>query len=173
MAAKSAPKRARGTNSMQGKQGKMLDVLGQFRVVIKSIRHHYQKVEEQSGVSGAQLWALAHIARHPGSKVGDLAKALAIHPSTASNVINRLVALGLVARKREGRDQRVVRLYPTPTGTAVLKRAPQPLIGVLQQALSELPATSLGGLHRHLEKLIRTMRIKNERARRATPLSDT
>jgi len=155
-----------------GRQRKMLDVLGQFRIVIKSIRRHYQRVEQQSGVSGAQLWALAHIARHPGSKVGDLATALAIHPSTASNLINRLVSLGLVARKREGRDQRVVRLYPTVRGTAALKRAPQPLIGVLQQALSELPAGGLDGLHRHLDTLIRAMRVKDVRARRSTPLSD-
>ena len=150
----------------------MLDVLGQFRVVIKSIRHHYQRVEQQSGVSGAQLWALSHIARQPGSKVGDLARALTIHPSTASNLIKGLVSLSLVARKREGKDQRVVRLYPTAKAGAALKRAPQPLIGVLQQALSELPATSLDGLHLHLSRLIRTMKVKDVRVRRATPLSD-
>jgi DNA-binding MarR family transcriptional regulator len=150
----------------------MLDVLGQFRVVIKSIRHHYQKVQKQSGVSGAQLWALAHVARHPGNKVGDLASALAIHPSTASNLINRLVSLALVVRKREGRDKRVVRLHPTARGARALKRAPQPLIGVLQQALSELPAAGLDGLHRHLAKLVRTMKVKDVRAGRSTPLSD-
>jgi MarR family transcriptional regulator, organic hydroperoxide resistance regulator len=152
------------------KHQKMLEVLGQFRLVFKSIRRHYQKVQEQSGVNGAQLWALAHVAEHPGSKVGDLARALAIHPSTASNLINRLVALELVARKREGRDRRVVRLLATPRGSNALKRAPQPLIGVLQQALSDLPRGGLDGLHLHLGELIRTMKIKDASGR-TTPLS--
>jgi len=172
MLTRNPPASSRAWAAWQARRRKMLDVLGQFRVVIKSIRHHYQRVERQSGVSGAQLWALAHIARHPGSKVGDLAQALAIHPSTASNLINRLVSMSLVARKREGKDQRVVRLYPTAKAAAVLKRAPQPLIGVLQQALADLPGASLDGLHLHLSKLIRTMKVKDVRARRSTPLSD-
>ena len=65
----------------------MLEVLQQFRILVKSIRSHYQQVEARSGVSGAQLWALAHIAGSPGSKVGELARALAIHQSTASNLV--------------------------------------------------------------------------------------
>ncbi len=172
MLSRNPPASPRARAAWQARRRKMLEVLGQFRVVIKSIRHHYQKVERQSGVTGAQLWALSHVSRHPGSKVGDLARALAIHPSTASNLINRLVSLSLVARKREGRDQRVVRLYPTAKAAAALKRAPQPLIGVLQQALSELPASSLDGLHLHLSKLIGAMKVKDVRARRSTPLSD-
>jgi DNA-binding MarR family transcriptional regulator len=160
---------ARALPADSSKHRKMLEVLGQFRMVFRSIRRHYQKVQEQSGVNGAQLWALAHIAERPGSKVGDLARALAIHPSTASNLINRLVALDLVARKREGRDRRVVRLVATGRGAGALKRAPQPLIGVLQQALSDLPRGGLDGLHRHLDELIRTMKIKDGRT---TPMSD-
>ena len=149
----------------------MLLVLGQFRVVFRSIRRHYRRVEQHAGVSGAQLWALAHVAQHPGSNVGELARALAIHPSTASNLINRLVSLGLVVRRREGPDRRVVRLHASARSRGVLKRAPQPLIGVLQQALSGLPPPGLNGLHRHLASLIRAMKIKDIHGH-SVPLSD-
>lgn len=150
---------------------KMLDVLRQFRILIKSIRGHYRQVENRSGVSGAQLWALAHIAESPGSKVGELARALAIHQSTASNLVGRLEALGLIARTRLRHDQRSVKLVLTAKGARAVKRAPRPLIGVLQQALSDIPESSLDALHRHLGKLIGAMRIRDTRGR-STPLSE-
>jgi DNA-binding MarR family transcriptional regulator len=148
----------------------MLDVLALFRVVFRSVRQHYQRVERRSGVTGAQLWALAHVAAHPGTRMGQLARALAIHPSTASNLVRRLESLGLVARERRGKDQRAVQLYLTAGGTRALRHAPQPLIGVLQQALSGLPARSLDGLRRHLQELIGTMKVKDLRAR-SMPIS--
>ena len=154
------------------KQPRMLEVLEQFRIVFKSIRRHYQSVEQRAGISGAQLWALAQIAGDPGATVGDLAKGLAIHQSTASNLLRRLEGLGLVTRQRKGKDQRVVALFATPQGLKVLKRAPQPLRGVLQQALSDLPARNLEVLRRELRKLIAAMRTKDLEAARAMPLSD-
>ena len=153
-------------------RGKMLEVLAQFRVVVKSIRRHYQDVERRAGLSGAQLWALSEIAKRPGCQVGQLARALAIHQSTASNLVRVLAKLGLVARQRRGRDQRHVQLAPTKKGLRVLKSAPQPLMGVLQQALSNLPAASLDSLHEQLARLIKVMRVKSLQAARSTPLSE-
>jgi DNA-binding MarR family transcriptional regulator len=150
----------------------MLEVLEQFRIVIKSIRRHYQSVERRAGLTGAQLWALAEVARHPGSQVGQLARALAIHQSTASNLLRRLEALGLVTRQRRGRDQRHVQLFASKKGLQALKRAPQPLIGVLQQALSDSPAASLRELHDQLARVIVLMKVKSLAAR-TTLISDT
>lgn len=148
-----------------GRHRKMLTVLAQFRILFGSIRQHYQRVEQRSGVTGAQLWALAHVGRHPGARMGELARALAIHPSTASNLVRRLESLALVSRRRSGGDQRTVQLYLTGRGEQALKRAPQPLIGVLQQALSQLPARRLEVLGRHLADLIGAMKVKDLRAR--------
>lgn len=168
-----ATKRSRADADNSSKRDQqMLAVLGQFRIVVKSIRRHYQQVERQSGVSGAQLWALTHMAAHPGAKAGELARALAIHASTASNLIGRLDALRLIKRKRIGGDQRTVQLYLTAKGTNALKRAPRPLIGVLQQALSELSERRLDALHTSLSELISAMKVKDVRAGSTTPLSD-
>lgn len=149
----------------------MLEVLEQFRVIFKSIRRHYRSVEQRSGISGALLWGLAQVAANPGSLVGDLARALAIHQSTASNLLRRLGSRGLVSRRRQGTDQRAVQLFATAKGLRVLKRAPQPLIGVLQQALSDLPKPTLEVLNRQLETLIAAMKLKSLQAR-STLLSE-
>ena len=150
---------------------KMLEVLKLFRILVKSIRGHYQVVENRSGVSGAQLWALAHIAGNPKTKVGELARALAIHQSTASNLVGRLESLGLLARNRLRDDQRSVELTLTPKGKRALSRAPRPLIGLLQQALLDLPPARLEGLHKHLELLIGTMKFKDKKSH-TTPISE-
>src|SRR5581483_7463829 len=99
---------------------RMLDVLEQFRIIVKSIRSHYQTVQARAGVSGAQLWTLAQIAGQPGCQVGELARALAIHPSTASNLVRDLAARGLVERERRGRDLRHVQLYASAKGRRLL-----------------------------------------------------
>ncbi len=148
----------------------MLAVLKQFRVVVSSLKTHYRDVQTATGVSGTQLWALYGIAVRPGIKVGDLARELAVHQSTASNLLDRLVELGYVERRREGNDQRVVTLYLTTQGKRVVDKAPQPAIGMLQQALMTLPETRLAGLHDHLAELIRATGMKRATGG-ATPLS--
>lgn len=153
------------------KREKMLEVLKQFRILLRSIKRHYQWVEQKCGVSGAQLWALSEIAASPGLRVSDLAQQLAIHRSTASNMLDRLESLRLVVRRRVGKDQRVVQLQLTPRGEETLRQAPRPLVGVLQQALLDLSPSSLDSLHRDLGEVIRLMRTKDTRAK-GTPLAD-
>src|SRR3954471_14349910 len=151
---------------------RMLEVLEQFRIIVKSIKRHYQDVERRSHLKGAQLWALAQVSETPGSTVGDLARALAVHQSTASNLLRGLEAHGLVTRERQSRDQRQVKLFATKKGVKLLKGAPRPLIGVLQQALSELPPARVHALHAELAHVITLMRKKAIAAARELPLSE-
>ena len=149
----------------------MLDVLRQFRIVLRAIKQHYQFVERRCGVSGAQLWAMERIGARRGLAPGDLARELAIHPSTASNLLARLEQLGLVHRKRGEMDLRRVQLYLTAKGQAVLAKAPRPLRGILQQGLQDLPPASLTALRRRLSELIAAMKVQDEAAH-GKPLSD-
>jgi DNA-binding MarR family transcriptional regulator len=144
----------------------MGEVLVHFRTVVRAIRRHYQRVEQACGISGAQLWALAHVAESPGLRVGELAHALAIHQSTASNMLDKLESAGLLSRRRSDEDQRVVRLHVTARGRRVLARAPRPLRGVLQQGLHDLPEASLAALNRELATLVRAMHLRERAARK-------
>jgi MarR family transcriptional regulator, organic hydroperoxide resistance regulator len=156
--------------SESAKHRKMLEVLGQFRILFKSVRRHYGEVQRRAGIGGAQLWALSHIASHPEIKPGELARALAIHPSTASNLLRDLEKLALVTKRRQRKDQRAVQLWATSKGLQILKRAPRPLIGVLQQALSDSSLSDLNVLHRQLDRLVASMTAKDTGAR-SIPLS--
>lgn len=140
------------------------DVLMLFRVVFRSVQKHSAWVEKQCQVSGAQLWVMWELLVSPGLKVGDLSRAMTIHQSTASNLVDKLEKRGLLRRERGGPDQRVVRLYLTPAGLEVVNRAPRPAQGVLMEALNSLPDEVLEGLDKHLTKLVGVLDVKDENA---------
>ena len=99
-----------------GDQKIRIEVLKQFRVLLRSIKRHYQWVEDLCGLSGAQVWAMAEIAAAPGIKVSNLAQELGVHLSTASNMLRRLEERALIRRMRTGEDHRVVQLQLTAKG---------------------------------------------------------
>jgi DNA-binding MarR family transcriptional regulator len=167
-----AVKNNKATSVEAERHARMLEVLKQFRIVFKSVRQHYQEVQKKSGVSGAQLWALAQVAKAPGGTVGGLGGVVPLHHYTASNLVNRLVELALIVRRREGADQRIVHLHLTAKGTRVLSGAPKPLIGVLQQALGQMSERNLVELHRQLEALVRSLPVKGSSAAKSLPLSE-
>lgn len=129
-------------------------VLRRFRLVFNTVKTHFQQVEKQAGIGGAQLWALSLIEARPGLGTGELARAMDVHQSTASNLVRALVARELVQAGKDGADRRAVQLTLLPAGRAVLRKAPGPLGGVLPQALAALDAETLARLDADLARLI-------------------
>ena len=158
----------RGTEARKGasrvrrsaKRGAALDVLKKFRQVFRAAKLHFGTVEKRVGVSGAQLWAMWELNEHPGLRVTDLADAMALHQSTVSNLLDKLMRRRLIRRERGDVDGRVVRLYLTAAGLQLVQGAPVPARGVLPDALEHLPPAALRGLARHLDKLLEGMRVK-------------
>jgi len=148
-----------------------MEVLEQFRLIFRSAKKHFQWVRERTGISGAQLWLLAEIQRRPGIRVTELAKSMAVHQSTASNLIERLEAGGFVLRQRSSQDQRVVNLLLTKSGRETIARAPRPLHGVLLDALGGLDEADLDQLRGLLEKLAGRMKVR-DRGGKWVPLAE-
>ncbi|MEP7245484.1 MAG: helix-turn-helix domain-containing protein, partial [Gammaproteobacteria bacterium] len=73
-----------------------LETLQEFRTIFASARHHDADVRRISGISGSQVWALSEIARSGGMRVNDLSERMALHQTTASNLINALVERKLI-----------------------------------------------------------------------------
>jgi DNA-binding MarR family transcriptional regulator len=135
------------------------DTLKQFRVIIGAVRHHFRVLETACGISGAQVWILSAIQENPGIKVSSLSGMLAIHISTASNMLDKLEKAGLVKRQRGTTDRRVVTVQLTREGVAILDRAPKPLTGLVPHALEHMPENLLQRLHEDLAVLIRQMEL--------------
>src|SRR3972149_3167699 len=95
-------------------------VLRRFRVVFNAVRSHFQQVEKQVGLGGAQVWALSVVRDHPAIGIGELAKSMDIHQSTASNLVKPLLRRELISMAKAREDRRNVELFILPAGLAVL-----------------------------------------------------
>lgn len=146
-------------------------VLRRFRVIFNAVKNHFRSVESKAGVSGAQVWALSVINARPGTGVNQLARAMDVHQSTASNLVRALVDSGMVASAREGDDRRAVQLYLTTKGQKALAKAPGPFAGVLPEALMHLDAPTLARLERDLAAVIQ--QIEPRAHGRNVPLGDS
>lgn len=135
-------------------------VLKLFRVIFQSVNRHSHEVERKAGMGGAQLWALAEISGRPRITVTELAKAMSIHQSTASNLLDKLVGQNYVSRNRSDEDRRVVLLTLTSRGEEVLQKAPLPHRGVLSDALLKMNSADLDALQKSLETLITQLEFK-------------
>lgn len=127
--------------------------LQHFRVIFSSVKKHLSDTETACGISSSQLWVLYELHKAPDLKVSELANNLAIHQSTASNLIEKLVKKDLIIKKRETTDQRVVRLSLTEQGLEMIKNAPPSPRGVLRDALDRLDTDTLTALTQNLAQL--------------------
>lgn len=147
-------------------------VLRQFRVVFNAVKSHFQQMEKQAGIGGAQVWALSIVAQQPGIGMSALKEAMDIHQSTTSNLVKALVRRELLRVEKDEQDRRAVRLFPTPAGKRILKSTPAPWAGVLPDALAHMDEASLRRMEKDLGKLIALLgQDPNDRAAR-TPLAD-
>lgn len=146
-------------------------VLRQFRIVFNAVKTHFRQLERDSGLGGAQVWALSVIDSQPGIGATSLGRAMDIHQSTASNLVRGLVERGYVVAARGGSDRRSVALRILPAGQEVLRRAPAPLAGVLPNALATLDEATLLRLEQDLATLI--ARLDADETAGKIPLSDS
>jgi DNA-binding MarR family transcriptional regulator len=148
-----------------------IEVLKSFRVIYGSVRQHFRDVRRATGISGSQLWILHEVMQSPGIGVSELAAKLAIHQSTCSQLVEKLVRAELMAKTRSSDDQRRVGLSVTARGKRTLAAAPGPAEGLLPEAIAEISPATRRGLQRGLKEIIRALDLKDEAAA-STPLAD-
>lgn len=153
-----------------GRRAAALAALQKLREIIKTAQEQLQLTSETAGISGSQAWALAEIARAPGLIVSELGKAMAIHPSTTSNMLDKMQRRGLIRRERIDADQRVVRLFVTVAGEQVLAQLPGPATGLLPDALSRLSMEQLDAVNAALAMILEKME-RREPIAAFTPLA--
>ena len=134
-----------------------LDVLQQLRVLVRLAGNHSAQIERSTGISGAQLWALDEVARADGLRVGELARRLRVHQTTASNLLNRLEAAGLVRKGRSPDDQRIVHIHLSAAGRRALRGAAAPARGLLPNVLDGMTPAQLRKVHAGLAVLVDCM----------------
>jgi DNA-binding MarR family transcriptional regulator len=132
-------------------------------MIYGAVRQHFREIEEICGVSGSQLWILHEVANSPGIGISGVADRLSIHQSTCSQLVEKLVARGLLTKERDRADQRRVGLVVMETTNELLTNAPGPVEGVLAGALNALPGDKLFALDFLLEEVVNRLSIRDDK----------
>lgn len=168
---RSAPERPVPTSSVEERRDAPADAappvqaLRRFRQIYAAVRTHFRQVEQLTGTGAAQLRALSLLRERPGLRVSELASAMDVHQSTASNLVKALVERQLVRATRSDSDARVQQLRLLPAGEKTLQRLQGHYIGVLPQALESLPPDVLLRLNADLDLLLETMQADTSAAK--------
>jgi len=144
------------------------DALKTFRTlrrVSQALRLDTRKVSLELGLGKAQLQALSVIHQQPDIGTGELAKAMEVQPSTASNLVKPLIAKGLVEVEHSKLDRRNVKLRSTAQAKAILKQAPRAWSGPVLEALQTMDPSSLASLQQSLDQLLLTLSPRQSNTR--------
>lgn len=136
-------------------------IIKQLRILFRAVQAHSRSVETACGMSSAQLWMLYEVSLSHGIKVSELASKLSIHRSTSSNMLDKLEKKKLIYRDRSKSDQRSVHIYITDQGKELLKQAPSPPQGKLNNTLSKLNSEQLINLETSLQVFIDALNFED------------
>jgi DNA-binding MarR family transcriptional regulator len=97
---------------------------------------------------------LRMLERHPGLTATEVAAEMSLSPAAITGLINKLEDDGLVERRRERDDRRVVRLILTDRARAATKAMRQSFQASMQHTLQPLSDEELETLARLVEKAL-------------------
>lgn len=131
------------------------EVVGQMQIIGRRVRRQARPVLAPLGLTPAQVRALHELGRaapghggvDPGVRMGALAAALDVVPRSATDVVEALEALGLVARGPDPSDGRAVVVALTSAGRDLLHELADRRRDAAVEALGHLTADELRTLH--------------------------
>lgn len=97
-----------------------------------------------------QLRALVLVATRPGINATGVAGQMGVHPSTATRLCDRLVAMDLMARRELASDRRHVELMPTEEGSRLLHQLMQRRRRIVNRILAAMAGPERTDLERGL-----------------------
>lgn len=153
------------TASPPRRVGDITAIVGGLRRVVRALELYSHEVRRDYGLTAPQLWALKTLAREGPLTVNQLAAQLHLHQSSASLLVNRLEARGMVRRSKSDRDRRFVRIAPTEEARAFLAEAPEPAQGRLLHGLRAMAPARLRNIRRAVDDLVGAMEAENLEAR--------
>jgi DNA-binding MarR family transcriptional regulator len=138
----------------------LFTVVGRFR---RQLRRSTRKGFDAAGLTQSQAEMLRLVGRQPGISVREAAAELGLVPNTASTLVSKLSADGLLIRTVDPDDRRVGRLRLTEPAQRIADESRAARRAALSTVLDELDPAKLDSLERGLEVLAEMTRMLHER----------
>src|SRR5215475_6826398 len=116
-----------------------------LRVAVLRLSRRLRK-HDLAGLTPSQLSTLATVGKHGPMRLGDLAAAERIAPSTLTRLINVLEGQGYVRRVADTGDARAFLVSVTAQGSEALERIKDEATSLLTDILATLPPDQLAAL---------------------------
>ena len=134
----------------------LFGVVGRFR---RQLRRSTAGGFDATGLTQSQGELLRLVGRRPGISVRQAATELSLAPNTASTLVSRLAADGLLVRAVDDADRRVGRLRLTPPAQLIADQSRAARHAVLSAVLAELSDDQIDDLTKGLDVLTELTRI--------------
>lgn len=139
--------------------GELFAVVGRFR---RQLRRSTGGGFDAAGLTQSQGELLRLVGRKPDISVRESAAELSLVPNTASTLVSRLVADGLLTRTPDESDRRVVRLRLTPPAQAIADESRAARRAALAAVLARLDDNQINDLANGLVVMAELTRMLHE-----------
>jgi DNA-binding MarR family transcriptional regulator len=143
----------------------LFEVVGRFR---RQLRRSTGRGFDAAGLTQSQAELLRLVGRQPGISVREAAAELGLVPNTASTLVSKLAAEGLLIRSVDADDRRVGRLRLTGPAQCIAAESRGARRATLAAIVDELDAQQVEHLARGLRvlaEMTRRLQEGNERDR--------
>ncbi|MBN2906967.1 MAG: MarR family transcriptional regulator [Rhodobacteraceae bacterium] len=110
-----------------------------LRRILRATEIYGRELAKAAGLTAVQVRVLQIIAETGHSTPKAISSRMGVSQATMTTLIDRLVAKGLVDRRRSEADRRQMDILITPEGRAAVARAPDPLQDRYVAAFDALP----------------------------------
>jgi DNA-binding MarR family transcriptional regulator len=135
-----------------------LDLYGRTSWVVRTVADVAMR---RHGLYPGQNKLLAELWRHDGRTPGEIAAAVNVTTPAVVKMAGRMVAAGLITRKRDERDNRLVRLWLTDAGRALREPVErerrlieEKITESLTESEREVLLAAMGKIHRSASELL-------------------
>ncbi|HHY35349.1 MAG TPA: winged helix-turn-helix transcriptional regulator [Firmicutes bacterium] len=132
-----------------------------LRHVAFIIKKRGRDILSDFGITNPQFNALLVLDSHPDITMGELCERLYLACSTATDLIDRMEKNGLLERRRDPEDRRVIRLRTMPKAKEVIEQVIQARRRYVKSILTKLDEKDIETLARSLQQLHSLMTEEN------------
>jgi MarR family transcriptional regulator, organic hydroperoxide resistance regulator len=130
------------------------DLLTQFCQVYRITSEAFM---EQIGMHRAQAYLLCHLFVQDGLTQSEIAERLAVQGATVTQMLQRMGEAGLVVRRRDVEDNRLVRVYLTEEGRQKERAIFKQFLNLQEALFTDISDVERALLRRLLKHMLHTM----------------
>ena len=145
---------------MQNKHDVISNITDNIKRVFQILNEQSQRIKQETGLTGPQLWAIGVIHQYGPINISDIAKRMYLHPTTVLGIIDRLEARGHVSRNRSKDDRRVIWLELTQGGKDLVQSVPEVVQGLLGARLEGIALNDLAEIDEGIGHLVKTFGVQ-------------